>query len=113
MNTQTVNQLVSLLQQASDAYYNKEKPIMTDEEYDTLREQLEEAHPNHPFLKQIGASVGKGAVKLAYKMASLNKIKPGSGAVDSFVASSKKKEWLLSDKLDGISVLWDTQKRKL
>lgn len=108
-----MNQIVSLLQQASDAYYNKDKPIMTDEEYDTLRDQLEEAYPNHPFLKQVGASVGKGATKLPYKMASLNKIKPGTGAVDSFIASSKKKEWLLSDKLDGISVLWDTQKRKL
>jgi len=113
MDTRTVEQLVSLLQQASDAYYNKDKPTMTDEEYDSLRDQLEEAHPNHPFLKQVGASVGKGAVKLPYKMASLNKIKPGSGAVDNFVASSTNKEWLLSDKLDGISVLWDTGKRKL
>ncbi len=113
MNTPTVNQLVSLLQEASDAYYNKDKLIMSDEEYDTLRDQLEELCPEHPYLKQVGASVGKGAMKLPYKMASLNKIKPGTGAVDSFVSSSKNKEWLLSDKLDGISVLWDTQKRKL
>lgn len=108
-----MNQIVSLLQQASDAYYNKDKPIMTDEEYDALRDQLEEAYPTHPFLKQVGASVGKGAVKLPYKMASLNKIKPGTGSVDTFASSSKIKEWVLSDKLDGISVLWDTQKRKL
>jgi NAD-dependent DNA ligase len=46
-------------------------------------------------------------------MASLNKIKPGTGAVESFVASSKVKQWVLSDKLDGISVLWDTKTRKL
>jgi NAD-dependent DNA ligase len=46
-------------------------------------------------------------------MASLNKIKPGTGAVETFISSSKKKEWVLSDKLDGISVLWDTHKRKL
>ena len=113
MNTPTVNQLVTLLKQASDAYYNKDKTIMSDDEYDKLRDQLEELCPTHPYLKQVGASVGKGAIQLPYKMASLNKIKPGTGAVDSFVSSSKKKEWVLSDKLDGISVLWDTQKRKL
>jgi DNA ligase (NAD+) len=113
MTSYSETQLVALLKQASDAYYNKEKPIMTDEEYDALRDDLEMRFPANPYLKQIGAPVEKGAVKLPYKMASLNKIKPGTGALESFANSSKKKEWVLSDKLDGISVLWDTGKRKL
>lgn len=113
MSSYTETQLVSLLQKAADAYYNKEKPILSDEEYDSLREQLETEYPDNPYLKQIGAPVGKGAVRLPYKMASLNKIKPGTGALESFVSSSKVKEWVISDKLDGISVLWDTGKRKL
>jgi DNA ligase (NAD+) len=109
----TESQLVSLLQKAADAYYNKEKPILSDEEYDSLREQLETEYPTNPYLKEIGAPVEKGAVRLPYKMASLNKIKPGTGALDTFVSSSKVKEWVISDKLDGISVLWDTKNRKL
>jgi DNA ligase (NAD+) len=114
MTSSTLDQLVSLLKKASDAYYNgTEGSLLSDEEYDRLRDQLEDMCPAHPFLTQIGAPVGKGAVKLPSKMASLNKIKPGTGAVESFIASSKVKQWLLSDKLDGISVLWDTKTRKL
>lgn len=111
-----IQKLVSLLKSASDAYYNGGKgEILGDDVYDTLRDELEELDPQNPFLKQIGAPVSKeqGAVKLPHKMASLNKIKPGSGAVDSFRTASKIKSWVLSDKLDGISVLWDTHKRKL
>ena len=114
MSTKIQN-IVDLLKSASDAYYNgTDGPILDDEAYDALREELEELDPQNPYLKQIGAPVPKGqAVKLPYKMASLNKIKPGTGAVDSFRTSSKVKSWVLSDKLDGISVLWDTGKRKL
>ena len=109
-----IQAIVKRLQVASDAYYNGNGSPMGDEEYDALRDQLEQLDPQNPFLKQIGAPVPKGqAVKLPYKMASLNKIKPGTGAVDSFRSSSKVKSWVLSDKLDGISVLWDTGKRKL
>jgi NAD-dependent DNA ligase len=109
-----IQKLVATLKAASNAYYNGTGETMTDEEYDRLREELEELDPSNSFLKEIGAPVPKGqAVKLPYKMASLNKIKPGTGAVESFRSSSKVKSWLLSDKLDGISVLWDTGKRKL
>jgi NAD-dependent DNA ligase len=107
-------QLVSLLKKASDAYYNNtSEGLLGDDEYDRLRDLLEEMNPNHPFLKQVGAPIEKGAVKLPYKMASLNKIKPGTGAVESFVRISSVPTWVLSDKLDGISVLWDTGKRKM
>lgn len=107
-------QLVSLLKKASDAYYNNtSEGLLGDDEYDRLRDLLEEMNANHPFLKQVGAPIEKGAVKLPYKMASLNKIKPGTGAVESFVRSSSVPAWVLSDKLDGISVLWDTGKRKM
>lgn len=111
----TIKTLIDLLRVASDAYYNGEEPILDDDTYDRKREELEQIDPENPFLKQIGAPVSKeqGAVKLPYKMASLNKIKPGTGAVESFSSSSKVKSWLLSEKLDGISVLWDTGKKKL
>ncbi len=116
MTSYSIDQLVHILKSASDAYYNGTGgTLLGDDEYDRLKDQLEDMCPSHPFLTQIGAPVpqGKNAVKLQYKMASLNKIKPGTGAVESFVSSSKVKQWLLSDKLDGISVLWDTKTKKL
>ena len=114
MTSYTVQELETILKKASDAYYNgTDELTLSDDEYDRLRDLLEEICPSHPFLKQVGAPIEKGAVKLPFKMASLNKIKPGTGAVDAFVSQSKVKQWLLSEKLDGISVLWDTGKRKL
>lgn len=114
MTSYSESELVAILQKASDAYYNgKEEGLLTDERYDELRDELETRFPQNPYLKQIGAPVEKGAVRLPYKMASLTKIKPGTGAVESFRKSSAIPAWVLTDKLDGISVLWDTGKRKL
>lgn len=114
MTSYTESELVTILQKASDAYYNGTGDlILGDEEYDRLREMLEKLNPHHPFLNQIGAPVAKGAVRLPFKMASLTKVKPETGAVDSFRNYSSVKSWVLSDKLDGISVLWDMKSRKL
>ncbi len=114
MTSYSEAELVAILQKASDAYYNgKIEGLLTDSEYDRLRDDLEVRFPQNPYLKQIGAPVEKGAVRLPYKMPSLNKIKPGTGAVESFRKSSAIPAWVLTDKLDGISVLWDTGKRKL
>jgi hypothetical protein len=46
-------------------------------------------------------------------MPSLNKIKPGTGAVAAFVAKNPTASWLLTEKLDGISALWIPAERSL
>lgn len=105
-NTMNIQSIVSRLQAASDAYYNSDKALMTDDEYDALREELERLSPEHPFLTSVGAPVKGKTVKLPFVMASLNKIKPGTGAVASFASKATVKTWILSEKLDGISALW-------
>lgn len=99
-------EIVKKLRAASDAYYNTGKQIMSDDDYDTLRDLLAQKVPNHPFLREVGASPTSGAVKLPYIMASLNKIKPGTGSVESFVKKRTSETWVTSEKLDGISALW-------
>jgi len=105
--------LVAKLKAAADAYYNTGVSLMTDDEYDELKEQLEMADPANPFLATVGAPVtGGGTVKLPVPMPSLNKIKPGTGAVAQFTKMPCK-GWILSEKLDGISVLWIPSEKKL
>jgi DNA ligase (NAD+) len=106
MNTARIATLVKTLQEASDAYYNSGSGILGDDEYDRLREELETLAPEHPYLSQIGAPPKGKTVKLPFIMASLNKIKPGTGAVSSYAAKATMKTWILSEKLDGISALW-------
>ena len=45
-----MDQIVTKLKEASDAYYNTGISKMTDEEYDELKEQLEALDPENPFL---------------------------------------------------------------
>ena len=106
MNADRISTLVKTLQAASDAYYNSDTPLLDDAEYDLLREELESLAPEHPYLTQIGAAPKGKTTRLPFIMASLNKIKPGTGAVDSYAAKATEKTWILSEKLDGISALW-------
>jgi DNA ligase (NAD+) len=108
--------LVRELKAASNAYYNSDKSILTDDEYDSKKEQLEKLVPNHPFLKTIGAPPSASVKQciLPMKMSSLQKIKPETGQVALFSKrTSNKVEWVISDKLDGISILWDYSKKQL
>ena len=104
--------IVRKLKEASDAYYNTGTSIMSDDDYDLLRDQLEAMDPTNPFLTTVGAPVSGGTVKLPVHMPSLNKIKPGTGAITQF-AKIPCSGWVLSEKLDGISVLWTPSERKL
>ena len=100
----SIQEIVSRLEKAADAYYNGGVGIMGDDEYDILREQLIELDPDHPFLKKVGAAVKQGNVQLPVPMPSLNKVKPG--AVTGWIQNNPSKSWILSEKLDGISALW-------
>ena len=68
--------LVARLREAAKAYYETDTPIMSDAEYDELIEELRLAAPNHPFLKEVGATPGVGVVSLPVPMPSLDKKKP-------------------------------------
>lgn len=104
-------ELVNQLEKASDAYYNGGTAILGDDAYDALRDELEALNPNHPFLKKVGAPPRGATVRLPYLMASLTKIKPGTGTIEKFAETGSS--FVLSDKLDGISALWVTATRKL
>ena len=52
LNKLSEKQLAGILDEASKAYYN-ETPIMTDNEFDIIKEYMENKYPNNKILKQI------------------------------------------------------------
>jgi len=102
-----VEMIAAMLRLANDAYYNK-SALLTDSQYDIIKEYMETKHPGHKVLDEIGAPIEKNKVKLPYFMGSMDKIKPDTGAVHKWVARYKG-PYLLSTKLDGISGLYTTE----
>ena len=75
LDTLTQQYLMSMITAANHYYYVKE-PIMTDNEYDILKEYIEDTYPDTEF--EIGASVPETATNkklLPYQMPSMNKKK--------------------------------------
>jgi DNA ligase (NAD+) len=129
MTTIDIDDLVERLQQARDAYYDDD-PIMSDAEYDALEDQLREAEPTHSFFKQIGAKAKKSGwpkVKHGAPMGSLDKCqvieevdkwyaeatRKLSAAVGGGSLPALKQEFVISEKLDGISISLKYTKGKL
>jgi len=108
LSESTLNQMIIL---SNAVYYNIESgsyALLTDNEYDVLKEYIERTYPKNAVVRDIGAPVEKNKVTLPYEMPSMDKIKPDTGALDSW----KKKyngPYLLSCKLDGVSGMYSTE----
>lgn len=100
-----MDKIVEKLRKAAHAYYNSDTPIMSDYEYDMLLEKLP---PSHPYRKEIRAPVltSEKTFPLPYLLPSLDKVKPGMPALPRFLGAPNP--IVLSDKLDGISALWNS-----
>lgn len=97
-----------MIRYANDQYYNTETAIMTDNEFDIIKEYMENKYPKNQILNIVGAEVIKNKVRLPYYMPSMDKIKPDTNALTKW----KKKyngPYLLSCKLDGVSGLYTTE----
>jgi DNA ligase (NAD+) len=96
--------LAKMIRIANDAYYNKSS-VLTDGQYDILKDYMETTYPKNTVLKEIGAPIEKNKVKLPYFMGSMDKIKPDTGALKKWKTKFKG-PYILSAKLDGISALY-------
>lgn len=96
------SQLEEVVRVIDQAYYNDGHSLLTDEQYDRVKERLGQ-FPSE-LVQHIGAEVVGKKVALPYMMGSMNKIKP-----DSTTLSNWKSKYpgtvCISDKLDGISAL--------
>ena len=105
LNEETIMEIIS---QANDAYYNSNNPLLTDNEFDIIKEYAETKYAQNEVLQQIGAPVSRNKVKLPFNMPSMDKIKPDTNILDKW-KKKYKGPYVLSCKLDGVSGLYTTQ----
>ena len=108
----TENELTAVIKTANEAYYIKGVPLMTDNQYDILREHILERYPNNKEAQEGHANLElkaeKNKVKLPYEMWSMDKIKPDTDALVKWTKKYKE-NYLVSCKLDGVSGLYTTE----
>jgi NAD-dependent DNA ligase len=97
-----------MIMAANDAYYNGKTLLLTDNEYDIIKEYIMTKYPKDEVVLTVGAPVGKNKVKLPYEMWSMDKIKPDTGELPKWIAKYPG-QYVLSCKLDGVSGLYTTE----
>lgn len=110
LQTLQENEIMEIIKISNNEYYN-ENPLMSDELFDVIKEYAERLYPNNPVLKEIGAPIQKGKVKLPFNMPSMNKIKPDTEALTRW-QNKYKGSYVLSAKLDGVSGLFTMKNGK-
>ena len=113
LDTMTKEELISMIQTLNQSYYvdsDQKKELLSDNQYDIIKEYFEKKYPdidantiNHASseIKQIE----KNKVQLPYELWSMDKIKPDTNAVKKWIQKYKG-PYVVSCKLDGISGLY-------
>lgn len=102
------DQLAAIVSECDKAFHYNKEPLMSDMQYDIVKEYMEKKYPQNTIFKQVGTPIEKNKVDLPYEMASMDKIKPDTGILNSW----KQKypgPYVLSCKLDGVSGLYSTE----
>ncbi len=112
----SIKDLIEIAKQADIAYYNNDEPIISDQEYDLVRDKIIQLDPSNSYLskpahQQVGLTstiTNKQKITLPYTMGSMNKFKPENADQIAQFASkySSNEGWVVSDKLDGVSALY-------
>lgn len=98
-------QLEDAIKYINDQYYNKGVSMLSDENYDRLKEHIVKTFGPSEATEAVGAEVAtKAKVKLPYFLGSMDKIKPDKNNLAGWVLSYPG-QVCISDKLDGISCL--------
>ena len=97
-------QLTDIIRYANKMYYIK-TPVLSDNEFDIIKEFVEKKYTT---ILEIGAPVERNKVKLPYEMASMDKIKPDTNALENWIKKYPG-PYVLSCKLDGVSAMYTTE----
>ena len=104
------DELTEMIKLINKTYYDSDsEPLLSDNQYDILRDYMLEKYPNNNIAKDQHAAleITKDKVKLPYEMWSMDKIKPDTNALTKF-KSKYSDPFVISAKLDGVSALYTT-----
>jgi len=111
LKTLSERQLSDMIIIANKNYYGNDSPLMTDGQYDLLKEYVEETYPDNKVVKEGHSScdvtVDKKKVTLPYEMWSMDKVKSEKQINNKL--KKYKGPYVLSTKMDGISVLYHSE----
>lgn len=107
LKTLTIDEIEEIVQYANYLYYTKGDPFFTDDIYDIVKEHLRSLDPKNPILKHVGAVLTDDdrKEKLPFYMGSMDKIKADERDLSNFTKTYPG-EYVISDKLDGVSGLF-------
>jgi NAD-dependent DNA ligase len=99
--------LIHMIQLADDIYYNDNdcSVIITDYEYDIMREYIKSKFPKNVYFKKIGFAPITEKVKLPVFIGSMDKIKPNTNTLKMW-DKKYKGPYVVSAKVDGVSGLY-------
>jgi DNA ligase (NAD+) len=100
-----VNEIVQKLIKADEAYYNSGHPIMSDQEYDSLRDYVKSQEPDHPYFEKVGNEPSPLWEKAQHEipMGSLDKVH----TEEDFKKWAEKfpgETFIIQPKIDGLSL---------
>lgn len=104
-----IKELVEQLNQASEAYYKYDKPIMSDKEYDTLMDELEHLETSENFIlanspsQKVQGFILEGLQKIEHSKPMLSAAKTkDANEIKKFIG---KNHFYCSYKLDGLTMV--------
>lgn len=107
----TAQEYVEILTKANDSYYNTGETIMTDKEYDDLRDEFTSRFPDHEFVKTVGAAIEQATflkVNHEIAMGSQAKVNTPEELIDWAKKQQEKVknkfQFVISEKVDGFSL---------
>ncbi len=103
MNT---DEIVKLLLDAKDAYYNTETPLMSDAEFDELEEKLRTIDPDNKYFSSVGLELSSAdKIKHTIPMLSMGKAKNINDIITWIkrLGLVEHEKFIIEPKIDGLS----------
>ena len=100
-----IQDLVSKIKEAQDAYYNGEDVTMSDAEFDALWNELTEKDPTNPILHKVGQDSGSAFEKVQHIMPMTSQQKSTNAEeFRDWARKHPRDEYIVQNKCDGSSI---------